>query len=106
MNITATTNIGANVTRHNAVIDAPLQRPGKSGDAVGQRAMMDIAKATLGETGPRNIQGEVASALARSLSIDSILALQQPTDAQDAVAPVDVTPVAGAADPPEVNREG
>ncbi len=52
-------------------------RPGKSDDAVGQRAKAAIAPLTEGSELPRNAQGKAASALARgALSIDALFRLQ------------------------------
>ena len=61
------------------------QGPGKSAEAVGHRAKAAIAAASEGQTLPANIQGKVASALARGLPLDSILALQPPADDGDTV---------------------
>ena len=91
--------------------------PGKSGDAVGHRAKMAISGAGEASDLPKNIQGKVASALARGLSIEALLSIQDSADiadtaqdqeplAEPAAAPADVEqppsePVDLLADPVE-----
>lgn len=53
-----------------------VARPGKSDQAIGHQAKRAIADAGAVADLPKNIQGQVASTLARGLSLDSILSLQ------------------------------
>ena len=60
--------------------------------AIGQQAKAAVMSAVQGEELPRNIQGKVASALARGLSLDTIINLQEPSEPSGDTAPItDVT---------------
>ena len=64
--------------------------PGKSGNAVGQRAKAVIAGMNAADPLPKNFQGVIASNMARGLPIESILALHQaPDPVVDDAGPVD-----------------
>ena len=59
---------------------APTDRPGKSGQSVGHRAKAAIAGMATDQPLTANFQGQVASALARGLPVEALLALQQSPD--------------------------
>lgn len=71
---------------------AQTEGPGKSGNSVGHRAKAEIAAATTDQPLPSNITGKVASALARGLPVDSLLALQTSPDAVVDDAGTDAVP--------------
>jgi len=75
------------------------QEAGKpSQHAVGQQAKVAISQAVQGEELPKNIQGKVASALARGLSLDTIINLQEPTEPVVGADPTTDVPVEPVAD--------
>jgi hypothetical protein len=61
--------------------------PGKSNNAIGQQAKAAISQA--GDTAalPKNIQGKVASALARGLSIEALLSIQDSAEIAETPQP-------------------
>ena len=77
--------------------------PGKSGDSVGHRAKMAISQAGESADLPKNIQGKVASALARGLSIEALLSIQDSADITEIPQDPEIVaePAAAPSDPVE-----
>lgn len=77
--ITSTSLASAMRPQRGVEMAEPAAKPGKSAASVGHMAKAKIAEAASEQAMPANIQGKVASALARGLPVDSLLALQQDT---------------------------
>ena len=66
--------------------------PGKSNNAIGQQAKTLISQAGDPAALPKNIQGKVASALARGLSIEALLSIQDSAEITETPQPQEPGP--------------
>lgn len=89
-NMRAADHSAMRAVERNTSSDTPKSNS-KSQEAIGHLAKAAILDAAGDSEMPKNVQGKVASALARGLELDTILNLQGPSEA-DIELPLDLPP--------------